>query len=135
MKSIRRALFAASLVSAAACVPHRDLPPDQIEKLDKLDDVMDVQSTIADPQFSKAGQPSYGDADWTAFADVASRLQVTSKKIHQFSKGADFDKLADDLHAKAEALGAAAAAKDPKAASDALVSIKATCKSCHSKFK
>ncbi len=125
----------ALVLVAAACVPHRDLPPDEIEKLDKLDKVMDVQATIADPQFKKAGQASYTDADWAAFADVATRLQVTSKKAHQFTQGPEFDKLADALHDKAGALGQAASAKDAKAASDALVSIKATCKECHSKFK
>lgn len=118
-----------------ACVPHRDLPPDQIEKLDKLDDVMDVQATISDPQFSKSGATSYTDADWAAFTDMASRLQVTSKKIHQFTKGPEFDRFADELHAKAEALEKTAAAKDVKATSDGLASIKATCKACHSKFK
>ncbi len=123
------------LMALMACVPHRDLPPDQIEKLDKLDQVMDVQATIADPQFAKVGQDTYSDSDWVAFADVAMRLQVTSKKVHQFSKGPDFDKLADELHGKAEHLGTTVAAKDVHATSDALASIKATCKECHSKFK
>lgn len=133
--SPRLALLAVSLLTSLACVPHRDLPPDQIEKLDKLDQVMDVQATVADPQFKKIGQASYTDEDWAAFADMSSRLQVTTKKIHQFSKGPEFDKLADELHGKAEQLGAAATAKDAKAASDTLESMKATCKACHSKFK
>lgn len=128
-----RSTFA--FVVIAACVPHRDLPPDQIESLSKLADVMDVQATIADPQFGKVGQASYSDTDWAAFADVGARLQVTSKKLHQFTKGPGFDKLADDLHTKAEHLATAAAAKDARATSDALASIKATCKECHSKFK
>jgi len=128
---MKRFLF----VLVAACVPHRDLPPDQIDKLDKLDQVMDVQATVADPQMSKTGAASYTDADWAAFTDMSNRLQVTSKKIHQFTKGPDFDRLADELHAKAEKLGTSAAAKDVKATSDGLASIKATCKECHSKFK
>lgn len=132
---MHRSTLFASFVLVSACVPHRDLPPDQIESLTKLTDVMDVQATIADPQFGKVGQASYSDADWTAFADVGARLQVTSKKVHQFSKGPDFDKLADDLHAKAEHLATTAASKDVHATSDALASIKATCKECHSKFK
>jgi hypothetical protein len=131
----RLALVAAFVLPSLACVPHRDLPPDQIEKLDKLDDVMDVQATVADPQFKKIGQAAYTDEDWAAFADMSSRLQVTSKKIHQFTKGPEFDKFADDLHAKAEQLGTAASAKDAKAASDTLEGMKATCKACHSKFK
>lgn len=135
---VDRSLLVAVLLSvsfAAGCVPKRDLPPDQIQKLDDLDKVMDVQATISDPQFGKIGKESYADTDWTAFADMGSRLQVTSEKAKQFSKGPEFDGLADQLHAKAEALSAAASSKDAKAASDALSQIKATCKSCHSKFR
>jgi len=123
------------LILFAACVPHRDLPPDQIEKLDKLDQVMDVQATVADPQWGKIGQASYTDDDWKAFADVANRIQVTSKKIPQFTKGPEFDKLANQLHDRAADLEKAVAAKDAKAASDTLAAMKATCKECHSKFK
>lgn len=132
-----RSLASASVLAlfAAACVPHRDLPPDQIEKLDKLDQVMDVQATVADPQFKKIGQSSYTDEDWNAFADMANRLQVTSHKILQFSKGPEFDQLANQLHAHAEKLGQVTTAKDAAGASDTLATIKATCKECHSKFK
>lgn len=126
---------ALTLVFVFGCVPHRDLPPDQIEKLDKLDQVMDVQATVADPQFGKVGQATYTDEDWKAFADVAARIQVTSKKIPQFTKGPEFDKLADQLHTKAMDLDKAVQAKDAKAASDTLAAMKATCKECHSKFK
>ncbi|MDB4997914.1 MAG: hypothetical protein JWM74_5346 [Myxococcaceae bacterium] len=115
--------------------PHRDLPPDQIEKLGKLEEVMDVQATVADPQFKKIDQGSYTDADWAAFADTGNRLQATSKKILSFTKGPEFDAFANQLHVNAEKLSSAAAAKDAKAASDTLASIKATCKECHSKFR
>jgi hypothetical protein len=118
-----------------SCVPKRDLPADQIEKLGKLSEVMDVQSTVADPQFKKIGAASYADVDWAGFADMANRIQVTSRKIHQFSKGREFDTLADRLHSGAEALAAAATAKDAHAASASLAEMKATCKACHSKFK
>ncbi len=91
-----------ALCAGAACVPHRDLAPDQIEKLDKLKEVMDVQATVADPAFKKIGEPAYSEQDWVTFADVGSRIQVTSRKAHQFSKGPDFDKLADQLHTSAE---------------------------------
>jgi cytochrome c556 len=120
---------------AAACVPKRDLPPDEIRKLTELKHVMHVQATIADPQFKKIGEASYTDRDWAAFADVGSRLQVTSKKAKDFSKGPEFDALADQLNTKAQALEAAAAAKDTRAAEGALAQLKATCKTCHSKFK
>ena len=120
---------------AAGCVPHRDLAPDQIEKLDKLKEVMDVQATVADPAFKKIGDAAYVEQDWAMFADVGSRIQVTSRKAHQFSKGPDFDRLADQLHTNASRLSAAAAAKDAGGASGALAEMKATCKECHSRFK
>lgn len=134
---LRDLLVPLSLVTVAvvACVPKRDLAPDQIEKLTKLDEVMDVQATISDPQFKKIGAEGYSDADWAAFADMASRLQVTSRKIHQFTKGPAFDALADALHARAEALAQSVAAKDTKATSAGLAAIKATCKECHTKFR
>ncbi len=127
--------FAALPFLAAGCVPHRDLPPAQIETLTKLSDVMDVQATISDPQFKKAGQASYTAEDWAAFADMGNRLQVTSRKAHQFTTGPGFDKLADQLNQQAAALSAAAEKKDAGTASGTLTAIKATCKECHHKYR
>jgi cytochrome c556 len=136
LTSIRfAAVVTLGLSTLAACVPTRDLAPDQIEKLGKLKEVMDVQATVADPEFKKIGRTAFSDADWAAFADTGNRIQVTSHKIHEFSKGPEFDQLADRLHASAEALSAAAVAKDAAAAPAALADMKATCKTCHSKFK
>lgn len=135
MRSLLWMLPLAVSLLAACGPPHRDLPPAEIDKLDDLSKVMDVQATLADPQFKKVDQVTYGDEDWASFADVGSRIQVTSKKIHQFTKGPEFDRFADRLHGTAEALSTAASAKDAHAASDALRSMKATCKACHSKFK
>jgi cytochrome c556 len=96
---------------------------------------MDSQATIADPEMKKAGNASYTDADYAAFTEVSSRIQATSTKAKDFSKGPDFDKLADQLGERAVALGKAAGLKDPKASSEALAGMKATCKECHHKFK
>jgi hypothetical protein len=128
-------VLGAALVVSASCVPKRDLPPDEIQRLSRLDHVMHVQATIADPQFKKIGRRTYADEDWAAFSDVGRRLQVTSTKIKEFSKGPGFDTLADRLHANAEELAAAAEAKDAALASDALSKIKLTCKTCHSEFR
>jgi hypothetical protein len=135
--------FLFSLVSASAVAgalvacgpPHRDVPAADVPKLTSLGDVMDSQATIADPQMKKAGAATYTDADYAAFAEVSDRIQATSKKAKEFSKGPDFDKLADRLGEVAVSLGKAAAAKDAKASSDSLAAMKATCKECHSKFK
>jgi cytochrome c556 len=125
----------ALLASLLACVPHRDVPANDVPKLTSLKEVMDVQATVADPQMGKAGQATYADADWTAFADLSSRIQATSTKAKEFSKGPEFDQFADRLNGTAVALGKATEAKDAAGASKALGDMKATCKECHKKFK
>lgn len=122
-------------VAVCACVPKKDLPPDQIDKLTKLSDVMDVQATVVDPQFKKIGNASYTDADWAAFTDAGVRIQSTTAKIKAFSKGAGFDELAAQLSNHAKSLADAAAAKNAAAASKSLADMKATCKTCHQKFR
>src|SRR4051812_36818861 len=93
------ALPAASIVlSLAGCVPHKDVAADQIPSLTKLDDVMDVQGTVMDPQFKKMNKGTYTDQDWAGFADAGNRIQATSLKIKDFSKGPDFDTLAMQLN-------------------------------------
>lgn len=135
--SLSFVLLGAVCLSAAAlaCAPKRDIPVEQIPKVASLEELMDVQATVADPQFKKIDAASYGDADWAAFTDAGSRIQATSTKAKEFSKGPGFDALADRLNEKAKALSAAAAAKDQKAASLALTEMRATCKECHSQFK
>jgi len=121
---------------AAACAPpQRDVPAADVPKLTSLKDLMDSQATIADPQMKKAGAATYADGDYAAFAEVSSRILATSAKTKEFTRGPDFDKLADQLHETAAKLGTAAAAKDAKGSSDALAAMKATCKECHGKFK
>jgi len=132
---MKKTLFAVAALGLAGCVPHRDVAVAEVPKLLKLDEVMDVQSTVADPQFKKIGRPSYGDADWAAFADVGARIQATSLHFKDFSKGPDFDALAMQLNAHARELADAANAKDAAAASKALAEMKDTCKTCHKRFK
>lgn len=135
----RFALVSLSLCAVAALAacgpPHRDVAAADVPKLASLAEVMDSQATIADPEMKKAGAATYADADYAAFTEVSNRIQATSTKTKEFSKGPDFDKLADKLHETAAALGKAAAAKDAKGSSDSLAGMKATCKECHSKFK
>jgi cytochrome c556 len=117
------------------CAPDKNTPLGEIPKLTSLDDVMDNQKTSADPQFAKMGQATFTDADYAAFGQTGERIQVTSLKIKDFSKGPEFDAFAVKLGEKAKALSAAAAAKDAAGAKAALTEMKATCKGCHSKFK
>ena len=115
--------------------PHRDVAAADVPKLKSLEELMDVQATIADPQMNKAGAASYTDGDYASFIDVSDRIQATSLKAKEFTMGPEFDQFADKLKETAASLGKAASAKDAKASSDSLLAMKATCKSCHSKFK
>ncbi len=96
---------------------------------------MDVQATVADPLWSKIGQSTYNDQEWAALGDAATRIQATSAKAKDFSRGPMFDDFALRLHNHAAALDAAVAARNPTGASTALASMKETCKECHNRFK
>ncbi len=133
LTSILAASFAIASVHCGA--PVTNTPVNDIPKLTSLAVVMDNQATVADPQWKKIGETTYADADWAAFTLVSERIQATSLKIKDFSKGPDFDGLATKLNDKAKALGTAATAKDAAGASGALADMKATCKECHSKFR
>jgi hypothetical protein len=130
-----RIIFVIPIIAALGCAPKLSTPVEEIPKLAKLDQVMANQATTADPLFRKIGQSSYSDAELAAMSDAAARLAATAAKIKDFSKGAEFDALAERLAEKARALGGAATAKDGAAASTALKEMKATCKECHTKFR
>lgn len=137
-RSLLLSLGLAAAATCAACAPpHRDVVAADVPKLTNLKELMDVQATTADPQFKKVGdEATYTDADYAAFEETSNRILATSVKAKEFSKGnADFDRLCDALHDRAEKLGAAAKAKNGKAASDGLAEMKKVCKECHSKHR
>jgi cytochrome c556 len=88
-----------------------------------------------DPLFKKIGQATFTDADWAALTSAAAKVQATSLKIKDFSKGAEFDALAMKLNQQATDLGNSYSNKDSAAANSALAAMKATCKECHKKFR
>lgn len=133
---MKRLMLAVLVVGAAACGPPvKNTPVEEIPKLTKLGDVMDNQATAMDPLFKKIGQTTFTDADWAAITAAAARVQATSLKIKDFSKGAEFDALAMKLNQQATELSNSYASKDSAAANTALGNMKATCKECHKKFR
>ncbi len=133
---MKRLMLAVLVTGAAACgPPMKQTPVEEIPKLTKLEDVMDNQSTAMDPLFKKIGQTSFTDADWAAMTAAAARVQATSLKIKDFSKGAEFDALAMKLNQQATELSNSYASKDASAANTALSGMKSTCKECHKKFR
>jgi len=124
-----------AVIFVLGCAKTMSTPVAEIPKLTKLADVMDNQSTVADPLFKKMNQESFTDDEFKAMEDASARLQVTAPKIKDFTKGAEFDALATRLAEKAVALGEAAKTKNAAGSGTALKEMKATCKECHSKFK
>lgn len=123
------------MLLAACAPPHRDVPAKDVPALGKLDEVMDVQATVADPWFGRAKDGRIGEGDFVTLADVGERIQATSQRTKAFTKGPGFDALADRLGETGKRLGEAAGKKDAKAAAEALLAMKATCKECHEKFR
>lgn len=118
------------------CGPAHFIGNAEIPTAKKLSDVMWSQAQLADPAFKKITAPAYHDADWAAFTALGERLQLTSVKLKQdFSKGADWNELAEALGVHAGQLLDAAKAKDQKAASTALASTRADCRACHKEYK
>jgi cytochrome c556 len=134
MKRLLLAVLAGSALVACG-PPVKNTPVEEIPKLTKLTDVMDNQATAMDPLFKKIGQTTFTDADWAAITAAAARVQATSLKIKDFSKGAEFDALAMKLNQQATELSNSYASKDAAAANTALGNMKATCKECHKKFR
>ena len=123
-------------IALAACGPKTVYTDTDVPKLPKLEDVMWAQAQAMDPQFKKIGAASYGDDDYAQFVAAAGRLKLTTARIKEsFSKGAEFNQLADALAGDAEQLAQAAQAKDAAKSSQALAATKATCKTCHAKFR
>src|SRR4051794_15553302 len=114
-------LLLALVLPLLACGPPKLATPiADIPKLISLDQVMDNQATVVDPQWKKIGETNYANADFAAFTEVSQRIQATSLKIKDFSKGPEFDALALKLNEHAKTLGVAAAGKDATGASNAL---------------
>jgi cytochrome c556 len=126
----------ATLAALAACGPPiNNTPVEQVPSIKNLEALMDVQATVADPQFKKIGAATFTDEDFTAFAEVGRKIDATSKHLKDFTKGPEFDAFAARLGEKATALSKAAETKSADGARTALTEMKATCRECHSKFK
>jgi cytochrome c556 len=133
---MNKLMLAMPVILAAACGPPlKSTPIAEIPSLTKLADVMDNQATVMDPLFKTAGQSSFNDEEWAALTAAGTRVQATSLKIKDFSKGAEFDALAMKLNQYATDLTGSYANKNAAAANAALASMKATCKECHKKFR
>jgi hypothetical protein len=131
--------IAALLLAASACsAPVRDLDAEAIESLTDLDELMDVNATVADPRFKLAkslADRTPTESEWAEFIDMGTRLQVTARHAKRFSMGEGFDGFLRQLEGQAKSLEDAARARDKRATVDLAAAIKGTCKACHDEYK
>jgi hypothetical protein len=133
---MRKALLLAVLPCFAACGPKVAYTDADVPKLAKLEDVMWAQSQAMDPQFKKMSQTAFTDDEFAALASAGARLKLTTARLKEsFSKGDDWNKLADELATHGGELVEVATAKDAVKSAAALQATKSTCKACHSKYK
>ena len=89
------------LLFVVACsAPQRDYDADKIAAVKDLDELMHVQATVADPRFKMAkklsGKELSGN-DFEAFIDMGRRLQLTAKRLPEFSRGEEWNGFAKQL--------------------------------------
>lgn len=123
--------------AATACTPAKPArtPVSELATLASLEAVMEEQEHTAEPHFGKVSAATLSDDDFATLADVGERLVATSARTKAFSRGPEFDALADKLGGHAKALLESARAKDVTATKAALGEVEATCEGCHSKFR
>ncbi len=128
-----------TLVTSISCrAPHRDYDTEQINALDDLEQLMDVQATVADPRFDLADELKDRDftaEDWAAFLDMGTRLQATAAKVASFSEGEDFDRWNTQLGNQARDLVTHIQAKAAPQTLATVHELQATCRACHDKYK
>lgn len=129
------------LATLAACVPapKRAYTPDEVSKLDDLDEIMRVNAATMDPMFAFEEPTKFDDKTWKKLPDVAAQMKATGTALQgpRIAGGfpAGFLENAKDLVAGAEKLELAAKRNDRALASAAIRGIHQTCRDCHSEFR
>jgi len=127
------------IVLLAACAPpKRDYDAGQIAKVENLKELMDVQATVSDPRFKlakKLDAKEMSDDDFAQFLDMGQRLQLSAKRIPDWSKGKGFDDFAKKLFSQAGSLHTYAKLRDGANTLKTALEIKKTCSACHSEFR
>lgn len=130
--------LAALLIGAACAAPTRDFDAEQIRAVVDFEELMYVNATVADPRFKLAAELEGSvptDAQWEEFADMAKRLQATSRQGLTFGKGDGFDAYFEQLIGQAEELGRAVEAREAEKTFDLAFDIKSTCRDCHKDYR
>lgn len=130
----RPTLLAVSLALAAcAASPSPSHTPADVATMSTLEELMAVHEATTSGLWSKT---AFSDDDWAKAAQSAPVLKAAAARVaERFGGQGEFDDgfvdYANIVATQAEALGAAAEAKDDAAASAAMTEMKAACDGCH----
>ena len=126
------------LFMVACSTPHRDYNADKIAAVKDLDELMHVQRTVADPRFKMArklsGKELSGN-DFEAFIDMGRRLQLTAKRLPEFSQGDGWNGFAKQLGDQASKLEGYARSGEGTNTTQTALAIKKTCAACHGEYR
>lgn len=118
--------------------PRRDYDADQIAAATSLRELMDVQETVTKRRFKLARSldaDTVSPADYEEFADMGARLQLTARRLHEWSRGRQYDEYARELFSRAGSLATYARIRDPRNTLLTARSIRETCAACHGEFR
>ena len=123
----------------AGCPPKRDLTRPQVDRVERIDELMWFLATVADPGFKLTSKDPQAlvTADYLRFADIGRRVPwgAARLKTPRFSRGRSFEVHADALSRAAEDVGQAVARRDGAAAQQAARRMKRACSSCHKQHR
>ncbi|MEZ4439803.1 MAG: hypothetical protein R3B72_11980 [Polyangiaceae bacterium] len=127
------------LLLGAACVPApaKTYSTAEIGQLESLEELMRVLAATADPLF---GKTSFSDEELAQAGEAAQTIEAAAARVGaRFGGQGEFDDgfvdFAKQVETQAQALGAAAGAKDGGKASEALTSIRSSCAGCHGVYR
>ena len=128
--------IASTIVWVAGCVPapQSDYTPEEISQLESLPELMRVLYQDLKPTWGLVDRPEPTAAELQAAGEVAVRVERAAEAVGgRFAAGRpeDFAASAEQLRARAQDLGRAAAASDADGVRQAVDRIGKTCESCH----
>lgn len=134
------ALLAVSFLLVAGCRPNVPrVTNDEIATITDMDTLMWAQADFADPGFDLAedtAPDALTEAQLRQLATIGERLELTGKRLDSFAEGrARWGELSAELAGKASALRKAAQGGDGAGAIGHMLSIRETCRTCHSEFR
>ena len=129
-------LLLSVLLPLGCGVPIRNLEKEEVSQVDNLKEMMWFLNTVNKEGFAIAAGTGPGDLseeDFLVLAEAGRRTTWAARRLSEptLSQGTEFDRLAAELHAKADILNNEARLREGEAAIKAGRALQQTCAACH----